>query len=270
VNTTAAYAPDGSAFAFTARPSDGSHGPDIYLWKVGDAQAAPITTDHRSVFGSWAGSTIVGSTVLTSADGQTNKPAAFLISPDRTSIGLPQTGLAWRPVVEPKQGSAVYWTGTLEPTPDGLGWRTVAGKLVLGRWNAGGDISAGPSATPLSGNQTVERAETTIAAGPLADWDVRWDETGTRLAVWIADAGDPTVGKLSLYVVDPFDGRIDLTNPPLSQEPALAGFSITNGRLAWAAPAGTTDKTSRVQILAWTNDGFGQVQTAPGDVLLVR
>ena len=270
VSTTAAYAPDGSAFAFTARPSDGSHGPDIYMWKVGDAQATPITTDHRSVFGSWAGDTIIGSTVVTSADGNTGKPAAFVISPDGKNVGLPQTGLAWRPAVDPKQGSAVYWSGTLEPTADGLGWRTGSGNLVLGRWNVGGDTSAGPSATPLSGNQTVQRAETTIAAGPLADWDVRWDETGTRLAVWIADAADPTVGTLSLYVVDPFDGRIDLANPPLSNKPALAGFSITDGRLAWAAPAGTTDKTSRVQILAWTNDGFGQVESAPGDVLLVR
>ncbi len=270
VDTTAAYAPDGSAFAFTARPSDGSHGPDIYLWRVGDATATPITTDHRSVFGSWAGNAIVGSTVVTSADGQTNEPAAFIISPDRTNVALPQTGLAWRPAVEPNEGSAVYWSGTLQPSQDGLGWQTVAGRLVLGRWNVGTDTSAEPSATPLNGDQAAERAETTIAEGPLADWDARWDETGTRLAVWIADANDPTVGKLSLYVVDPFDGRIDLTSPPLSDAPALAGFSITDGRLAWAAPGGTTDKTSRVLILAWTNDGFGQVESAPGDVLLVR
>jgi Putative zinc-finger len=270
VDTTAAYAPDGSAFAFTARPADGSHGPDIYLWKVGDAEAAPITTDHRSVFGSWSGNTIVGSTVVTSGDGQTNEPAAFLITPDGTTIDLPQTGLAWRPAVDPNEGSAVYWSGTVEPTADGVGWRTVAGSLVIGRWTGGTDTSAGPSATPLSGDQAVERSETSIAAGPLADWDARWDETGTRLAVWIADPNDPTIGSLSLYVVDPFDGRIDLANPPLSATPALAGFSIADGRLAWAAPAGTTDKTSRVQILAWTDKGFGQVESAPGDVILVR
>jgi hypothetical protein len=70
--------------------------------------------------------------------------------------------------------------------------------------------------------------------------------------------------------VDPFDGRIDLANPPLSSEPALAGFSIADGRLAWAAPATGAEKASRVLILAWTNDGFGQVESAPGDFLLVR
>lgn len=271
VDTTAAYAPDGSAFAFTARPSDASHGPDIYLWTVGDAEARALTTDHRSVFGSWAGGLIVGSKVVTSDDGQTNNPAAFAIAPDGQDIAsLPQAGLAWRPVVDPTGRAAIYWTGTLEPTDDDLGWRTVAGRLVVGRWNAGSDTSAEPLATPLTGDQSVELAETTIADGPLADWDARWDETGTRLAVWVADADDPTVGRLSLYVVDPSDGQIDLANPPLKDKQALAGFSIADGRLAWAAPAGDSRKDKHVKILAWTNKGFGQVESAAGDVLLVR
>jgi hypothetical protein len=146
----------------------------------------------------------------------------------------------------------------------------VAGRLVVGRWNAGTDTSGGAVATPLTGDQSVERAETTIAKGPLADWDARWDETGTRLAVWVADADDPTVGALSLYVVDPFDGRVDLASPPLEDEQALAGFSIADGRLAWAAPAGNSGKAKHVKILAWTNEGFGQVESVAGDFLLVR
>lgn len=270
MTTTAAYAPDGSAFAFTARPSDGSHGPDIYLWIVGEAQARPITTDHRSVFGSWAGDRIVGSTVVTSSDGGTNNPAAFAIAPDGDEVvSLPQAGLAWRPVVDPTGGAAIYWTGTLEPTNDGLGWRTVAGRLVVGRWQAGSGASGEPLATSLTGNQ-AEKAETTIADGPLADWDARWDETGTRLAVWVADADNSSVGQLSLYVVEPSDGRIDLANPPLDAERALAGFSIADGRLAWAAPAGNSGKAKHVKVLAWTNRGFGQVESAAGDFLLVR
>ena len=271
VDTTAAYAPDGSAFAFTARPSDGSHGPDIYLWTVGDPAARAITTDHRSVFGSWAGDMIVGSTVETSEDGLTNTPAAFVLSTDgQKAVALPQAGLAWRPAVDPTEGAAVYWAGTLEPTDGDRGWRTVTGRLVVGRWNTDTDTSGGAVATPLTGDQAVERSETTIAEGPLTDWDARWDETGTRLAVWVADADDPTVGTLSLYVVDPFDGRIDLANPPLEDKPAMAGFSIADGRLAWAAPAGNSGKTNHVKILAWTNEGFGQVESVAGDFLLVR
>jgi hypothetical protein len=297
LDTTAAYAPDGSAFAFTARPDDGSHGPDIYLWHVGDAKAAPITTDHRSVFGSWSGASIVGSTVTAGPNGRLERPLAFLIGPGATEPNLqPQTGLAWRPVVDPHGRAAVYWSGRLEPTDDGLGWTTSKGKLVVGRWD---DVtaSAAPSASSspeasASASATVSkegasspdasataaddadqprnRAETTIANGPLTDWDARWDITGTRLAVWIADPSNPTVGRLSLYVVDPFDGKVDLSKPPLENAPALAGFSLADGHLAWAAPHKDGSSESSVLVLAWTGDEFGKIESAPGDILLVR
>ena len=268
VDNTAAYAPDGTAFAFTARPSDGSHGSDIYVWHIGEAHAVPITTDHRSVFGSWAGSTIVGSTVKTNADGSADVPVTFTYADSKTT-NLPQSK-AWRPVIDPTQGSAVYWTGSLKLAADGLGWETVNGRLVLGRWNVQGAPAASDAPTKSQGASHAPASEITIEAGPLLDWDARWDETGTRLAVWIANADDPSVGHLSLYVVDPRDGRIDASASPLVDEPALSGFSITDGRLAWAVPPDSSDPTSRVSILAWTADGFGQVETAPGDFILVR
>lgn len=269
VGTTAAYAPDGSAFAFTAVPADGSSGPDIYVWTVGDDEARPITADHRSVLGSWAGGAIVGSTVIV-RDGA-NEPAAFVLAePDGERVLRPETGLVWRPVVDPTGGSAVYWSGSVEPTEDGTGWAPAGGSLVIGRWGTDGDAADGTEPTPPADDQAEARSETTIATGPIDDWDVRWDETGERLAVWIADADDPSVGRLSLYVVDPFDGEIDLANPPLADEPALAGFSLADGRLAWATPGGESGKSSRVRILAWTDEGFGQVETAPGDFLVVR
>ena len=36
-------------------------------------------------------------------------------------------------------------------------------------------------------------------AGQMVDWDARWDKTGTKLAVWIADSQNPEVGFLSLF-----------------------------------------------------------------------
>jgi hypothetical protein len=306
VDTTAAYAPDGSAFAFTAQPADGSHGPDIYVWNVDDKEAHPITTDHRSVFGSWSGDAIVGSSLALSTDGTSADPTAFVVRDAAAPVALPDAGLAWRPAVDPSGATAVYWTGSLAPTADGTGWQTLDGKLVIGRWDdvtsteapgasgtpAPGDSGAGgsaapdqptapdqstaptaalePSEVPTATGEATARRQTTIAEGPLTDWDVRWDKTGTRLAVWIADRDDPSVGTLSLYVVDPFDGSIDLANPPLRDAPALAGFSIDDGRLAWATPEDGTEDGGRVLILAWTDDGFGQVESAPGDFLLVR
>ena len=297
LDTTAAYAPDGSAFAFTARPDDGSHGPDIYLWHVGDAKAAPITTDHRSVFGSWSGASIVGSTVTAGPNGRLERPLAFVIGPGATEPTLqPQTGLAWRPVVDPHGRAAVYWSGRLEPTDDGLGWTTRSGKLVVGRWDdvtpsaqpSASSSPAAPAPTTVTiindatsspdasataaddADQPQNRSETTIANGPLTDWDARWDITGTRLAVWIADQNNPTVGQLSLYVVDPFNGKIDLSKPPLENKPAMAGFALADGHLAWAAPPKDGSSESSVLVLAWTGDEFGQVESAPGDILLVR
>ncbi|HET9346338.1 MAG TPA: zf-HC2 domain-containing protein [Candidatus Limnocylindrales bacterium] len=271
IGTTAAYAPDGSAFAFTAQPTDGLSGPDIYVWTVGDDEARAVTTDHQSVFGSWAGDDIIGSSIDVSEDGTSALPRAILVSGDDAPAALPGAGLAWRPAVDPSGETAVYWAGTLAPTDDPSTWDTQDGRLVIGRW---GELEApDPSASaapPDASDQAEERRETTIVEGPLTDWDVRWDETGRRLAVWLADSDDPSVGRLSLYDVDPFDGSIDLENPPLEDEPALAGFSIDDGRLAWAAPPEGTDDESRVLILAWTDEGFGQVESAPGDFLLVR
>lgn len=262
LDTNAAYSPDGSAFAFTAMSTDRAEGPDVYVWHTGETEARAVTTDHRSVFGSWSGDAIVGSVV---ADG--DRPTAFTLAiGDDSPVLRPEAGLVWRPAVDPSGRVAVYWAGTVARTD--TGWAPKDGRLVLGRWSERRERTAAP--TPLSGDQALERNETTIADERIGDWDARWDPSGTRLAVWTADRNQPSVGRLSLYVVDPFDGTIDLNDPPLSDEPALAGFAIADGRLAWAEPAGNSGKAKRVKILAWTDEGFGKVETATGDVLLVR
>ena len=118
-----------------------------------------------------------------------------------------------------------------------MGRHRAPGRWLPGRKRSADTPDASSSAEAVDpSDQAEERAETTIAEGPLADWDVRWDETGTRLAVWVADAEDPTVGTLSLYVVDPFDGRSILRTRRSRTSRRSPGFSIADGRLAWAAP----------------------------------
>ena len=270
LQTNAGYAPDGSAFAFTAQPTDGSHGPDIYVWHVGDQSAQAVTKDHRSVFGSWSADGIVGSTLDVSSSGADAAPKAIVVKGSKGPVTLPGAGSVWRPSVDRSGTNAVYWTGSLER--DGDGWKTGDGKLVIGRW---GDAATAPDATaaataPAETDQATARHETVIATGPLKDWDARWDETGERLAVWIADPDNPAIGNLSLYVVNPFDGKIELDNPPLKDARALAGFSLADGRLAWATPDDGSADGNRVLILAWQNDDFGKVESAPGDFLLIR
>jgi hypothetical protein len=65
VGETAAYSPDGTMLAFSARPADGSVGPDIYLWRPGDAAAHPVTSDHASVFSGWLSNLLLGSRAVT-------------------------------------------------------------------------------------------------------------------------------------------------------------------------------------------------------------
>ena len=64
VGAPPAYSADGQWVAFSARPLDGTQGPDIYVWRVGDARARQLTTDHASVFAAWDVDQILGSTVL--------------------------------------------------------------------------------------------------------------------------------------------------------------------------------------------------------------
>jgi len=276
VGQAASYSPSGAWFAFSARPSDGTAGPDIYVWRVGDAEAHPVTTDHRSELGSWSGDIIVGSTAVDTKKGTVG--AAFLIDPATgNQTLLPQIGNAWRPSVDPNSRQAVYWTGRLRATSDGPGFAPDSGKLVLGAWgvvNATASSKA-PSTEPSAtapADQPNDRRETTVAAGQLNDWDARWDSTGTRLAVWIADANDPSFGRLSLYDVDPFDGKIDLKKPLVNARLAQAGYAISQGKLVWAEPAeagGSGD--GHIFLYAWTDKGAGSTtETVPGQVIVVR
>jgi hypothetical protein len=292
VGQTAAYSASGSWFAFTARPIDATTGPDIYVWRVGTTSAQKITDDGRSVFGSWVGEAVVGSSAIDETGTATTgiRPESFLLDPATGArVPLSQTGAAWRPVVDPEGRKAVYWSGTLR-TVGGPGWAPDAGRLVLGDWSvtaapasAAPSGSAAPSAsasvgasgslpaTPVASDQAVVRHETTIAAGRMDDWDARWDPTGTHLAIWIADHENPAIGRLSLYAVSAFDGTIDVKSPLLNARRAVAGFSISEGSLIWAEPSNdVAGSDGTIQLLAWTDSGVGTVQTQSGPALVIR
>jgi hypothetical protein len=343
VGQAAAYSADGAWFAFSARPKDGSQGPDIYLWRVGDAEAVPVTTDHRSVFAGWLGGQALGSRAVAvvpqtpeASEAPAASPAAsaptsaapasteasgppdaspsatpapetraetFLIDPATGAQTILTDAPFWRPSVDPTGTRAVYWDGTLVSN-DGLEWEPGEGRLVLGAWpplpssapsetpsaspsasvapsesasaQPTGSASAPASAAPSGSEAPAESASPEPSGAPVvvvhdaavADWDARWDVSGTRLAVWLADAADPTVGRLSLYIVDPATGSLTL-DPNLASQPALPGFSIGENRVAWATPDG---EASHVEVLAWTENGSGKVESAPGDeqVVVIR
>jgi len=329
VGDTAAYSPDGQWFAFSAVPADSSHGPDIYLWHVGDAEALPVTGDHRSVFAQWLGGQLLGSRVV-DADATPDGSAPPSAGPSAPSAGPsdapsdapedltavvfvvdPVTSIEtvfldvplWRPTVDPSARWAVFWEGTIEAAASGMTWLPGVGRLVLAGWSIGipeppidpsaepsaeaspGSASASASASPRatgrataapgasasrdpggkpSESPSADRPEQILEAGRIADWEARWDPSGTRLAVWVADEADPTIGRLSLYVVDPETGRFDQTDRLLRDQPALAGFALADGLLAWATPPGQDGEGSRIQVLAWSGDEVGSAETQPG------
>jgi hypothetical protein len=339
VGRGAGYSPDGAWFAFSARPVDGSAGPDIYVWHVGDPIAVALTTDHASIFASWVGNELLGSraepadleSVAAPDASSSAEPSApvepmptpvptpvpgssvgvdasaspeptpvleftaqtFLLDP-LTGIETRMLGAAWQPVVDPTGVWVAAWEGTVRNGPDGWSMVPAMGRLVIHEFEALPDATASPdpfdllSASPTTEPSVVPPDQPAlptdvspapsagpalepqvIANGPIAEFDARWDNTGTWLAVWIADAVDPVIGRLSLLHVDPTTGLIDRPIGAPQDVPALPGFSIGAGRLAWATPPGQGGEGSRIQIVAWTEDAVGAVESIPVEGAIV-
>jgi len=125
---------------------------------------------------------------------------------------------------------------------------------------------AAPSAKPATHPAGQPQA---LVAGPMADFQMTFDPTGARLAIWVADASDPAVGTLQLIVLESKTGNIDRSLTPLPGVPAMRGFSIEQGRLAWVSPSGQDGAESSVHVLAWSTDTFGEVQTVPASHLFI-
>jgi WD40-like Beta Propeller Repeat len=257
VGESAAFSPDGTWFAFTARPSDDSAGPDIYVWRVGQAKARQLTADHVSVFASWDGDQLIGSRPMdTGAQPAEVSARSFLIDPT-SGAETALDGSAWRPVLDPNGQWAVTWDGTVQIADDGLTIKPASGSLVVRPYTSGVGI----------GSDTGGGSVVTDSAPP--EFDARWDETGTWLAVWLADPSDPTIGRLSLHHLDRTTGQIERVHGAPKDVTALPGFSIGDGRLAWATPPGQGGEGSRVQVVAWSNDNVGTVESGPVENVVV-
>jgi len=229
------------------------------VWRVGDGSARAVTTDHVSVFASWAGARMVGSRP-NSTGPVTGEIAArsFFIDP-ATGLESAIAGSVWRPVADPTGHWGVAWEGTVKPADDTPTVVPSTGFLVLRRF------------IPDAGPDMTQAAPAVVTDRPSPEFDVRWDVTGSWLAIWIADPDAGSFGRLSLVHVDPATGAIDRPTGAPQDVAALPGFSIADGRLAWATPPGQGGEGSRVQIVAWTDKAVGTVETAPErDVVVIH
>jgi Putative zinc-finger len=231
-------------------------------------------------------------------------PYSLLVDPataETTPFARPDV---WLPSIDPKGRFVAYWSGTLTANPSGDGWQPATGALVLDGWSKPIPTAAPsvlPSDSPATGSSqqpptTVPTAPPAVglgtpevpasvgpvpsvaiadgpagtgmvlAAGPITDFDLRFDPTGTRLAVWTADPGVTDIGPLRLLVLDPATGAVEpaVQALPSSGVVAMRGFSLDDGRLGWVTPPGQNGQSSSIQVLAWKGDAFGTVQTVPG------
>ncbi len=277
VGGDASYSADGQWLAFSARPADGSHGPDVYVWQLGDQTARALTTDHRTVFSDWVDGRVL---VSRSVPGPKPDPNAASPAPDQGSPvsvlldpatgkqdGSTLTGI-WQPVVDPSGRWVVYWTGTLAYDEGAKMFVPDQGRLVVDGWDAVLDEAPNPSPDPQPLLDTKTDA-------PVRDWEVRWDPTGRYVGAWVADPLTAALGRLSLIAIDRTTGRVDDTRKPLLRNAsALAGFAIGDGRIAWATPPGQDGEGSRLLVLAWKGPDAGRIQSDPassqGDIVVVR
>jgi dipeptidyl aminopeptidase/acylaminoacyl peptidase len=244
VGGVSAYSPDGTRFAFTARPANGSAGPDVYVWRTSDSEAHRVTDDHASLFTAWLGDQVLVSRATAGS------PSTVVLDPATGVEHRLGSGSMWRPSVGPERRTGVWWEGSVKLASDGFTWVPDEGRLVLGAW---------PDGTPDS---------QVLASGSVRDWQVRWDESGTALALWVSEAPAGEAGRLSLFAVDPGTGAVDLAKPLLAEAPAYEGFSLRTGRMAWSAPADGGDTT--LEVLGWSGTTVGQIQLREDGVTVVR
>lgn len=172
----AAYSPDGTWLAFSARPADGSSGPDLYLWHVGDDHASAVTSNHRTFFAAWLGNKVLANVVVptiplsppgaplsspqpdASAQQQDvsaqpsmsaepsapveEHPIAVTIDPETHLTTIVAAQDMWLPTVDPTGRTVVYWAGTVTLDASGTGWALGSGRLVLDGWQSGTLVSA--------------------------------------------------------------------------------------------------------------------------------
>jgi hypothetical protein len=170
-----AWSADGTLLAFSAMPADRSHGPDIYLWRVGADSVEALTADHATYFASWAGERIVASRIVSPvADDAAPTVVTVVIDIASGEERAFATDGLWLPVVGPLGQRTVVWHGELEVGETAV--RPLSGALYLTDWttldpfaevvlesNESDEGSTPPAAEP---SPTAEAQSPTTRPGP--------------------------------------------------------------------------------------------------------
>ena len=151
-----AYSPDGQWVAFSARPADGSLGPDVYVWRADEERARAVTDDHASVFSAWLGDRILASTAVEELPTPTPGASA-------TPRPTPQPGTSGKPT--PTAAPTAAPSETPAPTPEATATAPAAGTPTPAP-AASTPAPAEPVASPAVASPA---AASTATAGPNAE-----------------------------------------------------------------------------------------------------
>ena len=245
-----AWSRNGEVLAFSAMPADGSHGPDVYIWRPGDEVAQPVTDDHGSYFASWSGRQVVASQV----DG--SEVGTVVIDPQTREQRAVEGPEMWLPVVDPQRSNAVVWSGDLDlssglPSP-------VNGALYLVDWSKLDPFRESGTSSDDVELTAIDPTRDT-AAEPVIDWHARWSSDGLVLGVWQAESLRASWGDLLVQAFDRDSGRLQTDDPIVNNKLAKRGFTLGDSRVAWVGR--TADGTdTELRIRTWGDGGVGDLR----------
>ena len=304
------FSADGGLVAFSARPVDHSTGPNVFVWRVGQAQATPVTFHDSDMFSGWYGKQIlvseisVGQTtaateaIATATATASSGPDAvgcmsYVLNPDTGSV-LEIARPMLLPTVDPTGQYLIYWSGTVEfDQASGL-WQPGQGDLYFDTWSdlnlvpaslgptaaatasaspvasetASAEVAASPTPTLLPSPVAVDTASTSpepsattpsvteVAASPspmarplpqwlpaaakagtVHTWVVQWDASGGHVAIWVADPGSASIGRLGLFSIDGTAGLVDTNRPLLGADNVIGSIAFDDGSLVYTSAA---------------------------------
>jgi hypothetical protein len=309
------FSADGGLVAFSARPVDHSTGPNVFVWRVGQAQATPVTFHNSDMFSGWYGKQILVSeisvgqtaaateaTATASGSSDTAGCVSYVLNPDTGSV-LEIARPMLLPTVDPTGQYLIYWSGTVEFDQSSGLWQPGQGDLYFDTWSdlemipaslgpvgtptataspiasetASAEVTATPTATLLPSPGAVDTATTSpeptavapsptqvaptptpapqapaqllpaaATSGTVHSWVVRWDASGQHVAIWVADPGSASIGRLGLFSIDRTTGLVNTNEPLLGADKVMGSIAFDDGRLVYTSAV--TGKTVMLDV----------------------
>jgi hypothetical protein len=254
------FSADGKTVAFSARPSDHSAGPDVFVWHAGDLQAHPITSAHSDYFSGWFGSGVLvseisaGTSTLGAASPAPEAVASvsYLFDPE-TDLGLRITRPMFMPVADPTGRFVVYWSGSVEFDPTTGLWQPGAGDLYFDKWS---DLElVDPNAvtvpsSPTPGGSAMPEASPSTSAEALM--------SGTPTTASPTDTPGPVAPNLATPSPSPAAGEatpIPTPEPSASPAPATPVPTATPLLLPQLLPVAQNPGAVQTWQVRWDRTG---------------